>query len=85
MKYTRTSKRNIFEMNNKALSRLIFAAGDYVALVFAAYMALKIRNMIMTYSVYHVNTEYILFGLRWFLCHSFYIVVYTPKECLLIK
>lgn len=48
-------------MNNKALSRLIFAAGDYVALVFAAYMALKIRNMIMTYSVYHVNTEYILF------------------------
>ena len=61
MKYTRTSKRNIFEMNNKALSRLIFAAGDYVALVFAAYMALKIRNMIMTYSVYHVNTEYILF------------------------
>ena len=40
------------------LQKWIFAAGDYVAILLAEWAALSLRNLFMTYSVYHVSPVY---------------------------
>ena len=40
------------------LSWIVFAAGDYAAIVAAEYSALFLRNFFLTYSVYHISPVY---------------------------
>ena len=40
------------------LQKWIFAAGDYAAILLAEWAALSLRNLFMTYSVYHVSPVY---------------------------
>lgn len=44
--------------NSRWLSRVIFAAGDYAAIVAAEFAALFLRNFFLTYSVYHIAPVY---------------------------
>lgn len=47
--------------DRKLLAGLVFAVGDYMALTLSAWLALHLRNIVMTYNVYHINLSYIFF------------------------
>ena len=47
--------------DRKLLAGLVFAVGDYIALTLSALLALYLRNIVMTYNVYHINLSYIFF------------------------
>lgn len=47
--------------DRKLLAGLVFAVGDYMALTLSACLALHLRNIVMTYNVYHINLSYIFF------------------------
>lgn len=47
--------------DRKLLAGLVFAVGDYIALTLSACLALYLRNIVMTYNVYHINLFYIFF------------------------
>ena len=47
--------------DRKLLAGLVFAVGDYIALTLSACLALHLRNIVMTYNVYHINLSYIFF------------------------
>ncbi len=47
--------------NRKFFAGVVFAFGDYIALVISAYLALTLRNAIMTYNTYHIFYAYIFF------------------------
>lgn len=52
--------------DRKLLAGLVFAVGDYMALTLSACLALHLRNIVMTYNVYHINLSYIFSGFLWF-------------------
>ena len=45
--------------DRKLLAGLVFAVGDYMALTLSACLALHLRNIVMTYNVYHINLSFI--------------------------
>uniref|UniRef100_UPI003AB4E215 prolipoprotein diacylglyceryl transferase family protein n=1 Tax=Dialister invisus TaxID=218538 RepID=UPI003AB4E215 len=47
--------------DRKLLAGLVFAVGDYMALTLSACLALHLRNIVMTYNIYHINLSYIFF------------------------
>lgn len=52
--------------DRKLLAGLVFAVGDYMALTLSACLALHLRNIVMTYNIYHINLSYIFSGFLWF-------------------
>lgn len=48
----------VYPSGGGLLSKLIPAAGDYLAILAAEWAALTLRNFFMTYSVYHVSPVY---------------------------
>lgn len=71
--------------DRKLLAGLVFAVGDYIALTLSACLALYLRNIVMTYNVYHINLFYIFSGSLWFLCPLSCTAGCIPSGCLLIK
>ena len=43
---------------NWGISQFIFGLGDYLAILLAEWAALSLRNLFMTYSVYHISAVY---------------------------
>ena len=60
---TKTAGKNsgVYPSGGGLLSKLIPAAGDYLAILAAEWAALTLRNFFMTYSVYHVSPVYFFF------------------------
>ena len=61
--------------DRKLLAGLVFAVGDYMALTLSACLALHLRNIVMTYNVYHINLS----------CPLSCTAGCIPSGCLLIK
>lgn len=66
--------------DRKLLAGLVFAVGDYIALIFSAYLALFLRNIVMTYNVYHINLSYLFFWIPLvFMSFILYSGLYTKR------
>lgn len=71
--------------DRKLLAGLVFAVGDYMALTLSACLALHLRNIVMTYNIYHINLSYIFFWVPLVLCPLSCTAGCIPSGCLLIK
>ena len=77
---TAVRRNNGLETEREFLTGLIFATGDYMALVVSAYLAVALRNIIMTYTVYHVGLLYIFFFIPLvFMAFILYSGLYTKR------
>lgn len=71
-------KKKFFD--EKLLAGILFACGDYIALVLSAYLSLQLRNMIMTYNTYEVMPVYVFFWLPFvFMSFILYAGLYTKR------
>ena len=58
--YTQAARQ---DAGGRLLPSLIFALGDYAALVVTGMLSVFLRNCIMTYSVFHVSLLYLFLWL----------------------
>ena len=67
-------------LDEKFLAGILFACGDYIALILSAYLSLRLRNMIMTYNTYEVMPVYVFFWLPFvFMSFILYEGLYTKR------